>query len=160
MMAPRLGAIPHSNDAAVKDAKQIMKKRLRPSAPANHPLIGRTTAFETRYDVSTQVLWSLLAPRLPAMYGSATLAMLVSSTSMNAASATTTATSHGLYRGRQTSWSSVSAAELIGGIRLELHSCRGAVFGPYSHQARGRSSPAPAARFSRNCQLRFQAEAN
>src|SRR5215469_1427169 len=96
MMAPRLGAIPHSSDVAVKDAKQIMKKRLRPRAPANHPLIGRTTAFETRYDVSTQVLWSLLAPRLPAIYGSATLAMLVSSTSMKAAIETTAAMSQGL----------------------------------------------------------------
>ena len=52
--------------------------------------------------MSTQVLWSLLAPRLPAMYGSATLAMLVSSTSMNAASATTTAISQGLKLGRHT----------------------------------------------------------
>ena len=36
------------------------------------------------------------------MYGSATLAMLVSSTSMKAAIATTTAMSQGLCRGRQT----------------------------------------------------------
>src|SRR5271170_2022917 len=39
--------------------------------------------------------------------------MLVSRTSMNAAMATTTAISQGLYLGRQTSCSSVSAAELI-----------------------------------------------
>ena len=44
-----------------------MKKRLRPSTLANHPLMGSTTALETRYEVSTQVLWSLLAPRLPPM---------------------------------------------------------------------------------------------
>jgi hypothetical protein len=37
------------------------------------------------------------------MYGRATLAMLVSSTSMNAANATTTAISQGLNFGRQTS---------------------------------------------------------
>ena len=60
-------------------------------------------AFETRYDVSTQVLSSLLAPTLPAMCGKATLAMLVSSTSMNAAMATTIATSHGLNFGVQVS---------------------------------------------------------
>ena len=90
-----------------------MKNRLRPNAPASQPVIGRTIALETRYEVSTQVLWSLLAPRFPAMYGSATLAMLVSRTSMNAARATTTATNHGLYRGRQISWSSVSAAVVI-----------------------------------------------
>ena len=46
---------------------------------------------------------SLLAPRLPAMCGSETLAMLVSSTSMNVAIATTTAISHGLNAGRQVS---------------------------------------------------------
>src|SRR5580700_10390971 len=38
------------------------------------------------------------------MYGRATLAMLVSRTSMNAAMATTTAISQGLARGCQTSW--------------------------------------------------------
>ena len=71
--------------------------------PASQPLIGRMMAFETRYEVSTHVLWSLLAPRFPAMYGRATLAMLVSSTSMKAASATTTAISQGLNLGRQMS---------------------------------------------------------
>src|SRR6202040_2975855 len=114
---PRLGANPHSKELTVKMPKQLMKKRFRPKAPASQPLIGRMMALETRYEVRTQVLWSLLAPRFPAMYGRATLAMLVSSTSMNAASATTTAISQGLYLGRQTSWSIVRAAELIGGIR-------------------------------------------
>ena len=90
-----------------------MKKRFRPRAPASQPLIGRMMAFETKYEVNTHVLWSLLAPRFPAMYGRATLAMLVSRTSMNAAIATTTAISQGLYLGRQTSCSIVSAAELI-----------------------------------------------
>src|ERR1700739_4292436 len=99
MMAPRLGAIPHRSELTVKIARHNMKKRLRPSTPANQPLIGNTIAFETRYDVRIQVLSSLLAPRLPAMYGSATLAMLVSSTSMNAAIATTTAINHGFALG-------------------------------------------------------------
>ena len=45
------------------------------------------------------MLWSVLAPRLPAMWGKATLAMVVSSTSMNAASATVAAISHGFTRG-------------------------------------------------------------
>ena len=80
---------------------QSRKKRLRPNRVASHPLMGRTMAFETRYEVSTQVLSSLLAPRLPAMCGNATLAMLVSSTSMNAARATTTAISQGLNFGVQ-----------------------------------------------------------
>src|SRR6516225_10388816 len=78
---------------------QSVKKRFRPNRPASHPLIGRTTAFAARYDVSTQVLWLLLAARPPAIYGNATLAMLVSSTSINAAMETTTATSHGLNLG-------------------------------------------------------------
>jgi hypothetical protein len=38
------------------------------------------------------------------MWGNATLAMLVSNTSMNAASATTTAISQGLWAGFQDSW--------------------------------------------------------
>src|SRR5215472_12189814 len=96
-------------------------------------------AFDTRYEVRTQVLWSLLAPRFPAMYGSATLAMLVSSTSMKAASATTTAISHGLYRGRQMSWSSVSAAVVILYIRREPHSCPGGVSDLDSRQVQGQS---------------------
>ena len=49
------------------------------------------------------MLSSLLAPRSPARCGSATLAMLVSSTSMNAAIATTTAIAQGLNFGFQIS---------------------------------------------------------
>ena len=45
----------------------------------------------------------VLAPRLPAMCGSATLAMEVSSTSMNVASVTASAITHGLTAGRQAS---------------------------------------------------------
>src|SRR5262245_5311720 len=92
---PRLGAIPHSKELSVKKPMHDMKNRLRPTMPAIQPLIGRTMAFDTRYDVSTHVLSSLLTPRLPAMYGSATVAMLVSRTSMKAARATTTAINHG-----------------------------------------------------------------
>src|ERR1700730_5937368 len=62
----------------------------------NQPDSGRTMALETRYEVSTQVLSSLLAERLPAMCGSETLAMLVSSTSMKVASTTTIEISQGL----------------------------------------------------------------
>src|ERR1700680_612846 len=117
-------------------AKKDMKKRFRPKVLANQPLIGRMMAFETKYEVRTQVLWSLLAPRFPAMYGRATLAMLVSRTSMKAASATTTAISQGLYLGRQTSWSIVIAAELIGGIRRARRSCPAEADDPDSRPAR------------------------
>src|SRR6516164_1283445 len=100
--APRFGAMPQRNELTVNINRHPMKNRLRPSVPASQALIGNTMAFEARYEVSTQVLSSLLAPRLPAMYGRATLAMLVSSTSMKAAMATTTAINQGLTSGRQT----------------------------------------------------------
>src|SRR4029077_17781662 len=122
----------------VNTPKQDMKKRFRPKAPASQPLIGRTMAFKTRYEVSTPWMWSLLAPRFPAMYGRATLAMLVSSTSMKAASATTTAISQGLYLGRPKSSSIVRAAELIGGIHLVQRSCRAEAGDPGSRPARER----------------------
>ena len=51
--------------------------------------------------MSTQVLSSTVAPRFPAMWGSETLAMLVSSTSMNVASVTVRATRYGLNLGFQ-----------------------------------------------------------
>src|ERR1700681_3853928 len=148
----RLGANPQSKELTVKIPKQAMKKRFLPKVPASQPLIGRMMAFETRYDVRTQVLWSLLAPRLPAMYGRATLAMLVSRTSMNAASATTTAMSQGLYLGRQTSWSIVRAAELIGGIHPVQRSCRAEAVYPDARPARERSLRESFAQFSRSCQ--------
>src|SRR5579883_781541 len=64
--------------------------------PANQPESGSTIAFETRYDVSTQVDSSAPAERFPEICGSATLAIDVSSTSMNVASVTVTAITHGL----------------------------------------------------------------
>src|ERR1700722_14716717 len=108
----RLAALPQRTEATVNMQMQTMKKRFRPKRLASHPLIGRTMALDTRYDVSTQVLSSLLAPRPPAMYGKATLAMLVSSTSMNAAIATTTAMNQGLYFGRQGAGGAESTSEL------------------------------------------------
>src|SRR6185503_468927 len=103
MIAPRLGAAPQRRELRVKIARQIMKNCFRPKIPANQPVIGSTMALDTRYDVKIQVLSSLLAPRLPAMWGRATFAMLVSRTSMKAAMATRTATSHGLTLGLQVS---------------------------------------------------------
>src|SRR5579864_8340900 len=96
----RLGAAPQNSELRVKRKMQRRKKRFRPKRLASHPLMGRTMALDTRYEVSTHVLSSLLAPRLPAMYGSATLAILVSRTSMKAAMATTTAINHGFAEGR------------------------------------------------------------
>ncbi len=67
-----------------------------PISDDSHPDSGRIIAFETRYDVSTQVASSALADRFPAMCGNATLAMEVSSTSMNVASVTVIAITQGL----------------------------------------------------------------
>ena len=66
--------------------------------------MGSTIALATRYEVSTQVASSWLMERLPAMCGSATLAMLVSSTSMKVASVTVMAMAHGLKRGRHSAF--------------------------------------------------------
>src|SRR6202008_4854042 len=46
--SPRLGATTHKNELTVKKATHIRKKLLRPSQPTRKPLIGSTTAFETR----------------------------------------------------------------------------------------------------------------
>jgi hypothetical protein len=51
----------------VKIARQPTKNRFRPNVTASQPLIGSTMALETRYDVNTHVLSSLLAAMLPAI---------------------------------------------------------------------------------------------
>src|SRR5580700_3194001 len=121
----RLAALPQRAEATVNMKMQTMKKRFRPKRLASQPLIGRTMALDTKYDVSTQVLSSLLEPRPPAMYGKATLAMLVSSTSMNAAIATTTPISQGLNFGRHgsggTSCSGTESTWALSDIDFWLH---------------------------------------
>src|SRR5271157_4976102 len=80
----------------------------------SQPLSGSTMAFETRYEVRTQVLSSCPAERLPAICGRATLAMEVSSTSMKVARVTVMAMIHGFTAGRQASaLSNVGDAALI-----------------------------------------------
>jgi hypothetical protein len=69
---------------------------LRPKKLESQPESGSTIAFDTKYDVSTQVDSSEPADKFPAMCGSATLAMEVSSTSINVASVTVTAITQGL----------------------------------------------------------------
>src|SRR6476646_6078965 len=95
----RLGARPHSSDATVKPVTEIINNRLRPMKLASHPVIGRTTALATRYDVSAHVASSTVAERLPAMCGSDTLTTVVSSTSMKVANMTESAMIHGLTSG-------------------------------------------------------------
>ena len=52
--------------------------------------------LETRYEVSTQVAWLPVADMLPAICGSATLAILESSASMKVAIVIVKAIGHGL----------------------------------------------------------------
>ena len=68
---------------------------MRPIVEASQPLIGKTIALVTKYEVSTQVDSSWLADRLPAMCSSATLAIEMSSTSIKAANPTVIAINHG-----------------------------------------------------------------
>src|SRR6202045_559534 len=93
---PRLGARPHKSELTVNAEQQDMKNRLHPIKLENHPDNGSTMAFDTRYDVSTQVDSSEPADKPPAMCGSATLAIDVSNTSINVASVTVTAITQGL----------------------------------------------------------------
>src|SRR5262252_10351004 len=93
---PSVGANPHKNDAPVKPTTDSISRRLRPNALASHPVIGRMIALATRYDVTVHVASSMVADRLPAMWGSDTLTTLVSSTSMKVASITEMAMIHGL----------------------------------------------------------------
>src|ERR1700682_551405 len=93
------GAIPQSKELKVNTTRQMRKNCFRPSSDTSHPLAGNMMAFETKYEVNTHVLSSLLAPILPAMCGRATLAMLVSRTSINADRATTIAIRQGLNFG-------------------------------------------------------------
>src|SRR5215210_6365217 len=75
----------------------------RPKVLASQPVIGRTIALATRYDVSAHVASSIDADRLPAMCGSDTFTTVVSSTSMKVANITAVAISQGLmWRGLPT----------------------------------------------------------
>jgi hypothetical protein len=74
----RLGAAPAAAEVTVKATVAMMKRRLRPSRSVSHPVIGRLMAFATRNDVSTHVISSTPADRLPRMWSSATLAMVTS----------------------------------------------------------------------------------
>src|SRR5579862_9529700 len=93
---PSVGARPHKNDAAVNPTTEIISRFLRPNTLASQPVIGRMIALATRYDVSAHVASSMVAERLPAMWGSDTLTTVVSSTSMKVENITEMAMIHGL----------------------------------------------------------------
>ncbi len=90
--------MPHSSEVRVNPPTQIMRIRRRPKRFASQPDIGSTMAFDTRYDVTTHVPSSTVAPMLPDKWGMATFTTVVSSTSMNVASITAMVMIHGLIR--------------------------------------------------------------
>src|SRR5437667_10909099 len=81
-------------------------------------------ALDTRYDVSAQVDSSMVAERLPAMCGSETCPTVVSSTSMNVANMTATATIQGLTcRGSGLIWGTASGSRLQASGRVTRDLC-------------------------------------
>ena len=85
---------PQSSDARVKRTIQVIRKRFLPNTRESQPVIGRTTALATRYDVNTQVTSSVPAFRLPCICGRATLATEVSMISIMAGSMTVIVINH------------------------------------------------------------------
>src|SRR5574337_644777 len=83
---PMLWEMPHMNDAATNSKVQAVNRRTSPKRRERNPVNGSEIAMLTANEVITQVLWSLLTPRLPAIVGSETLAIVVSSTCMKVAS--------------------------------------------------------------------------
>src|SRR4029079_5422268 len=75
-------ASPHITEAMVKPAEQTMKMRLRPKRLAIQPTGAVMIAAATMQEVMPQLIWCCEAGSVPCMYGSATLAMVVSSACM------------------------------------------------------------------------------
>src|SRR6266516_163175 len=88
---PSDGASPQKNDAVVNPVTASSNNRLRPKRPASHPVMGRTMAFATRYEVSVQVASLVLEERLPAMCGRDPFTPVASSPSIKLLPTTPTA---------------------------------------------------------------------
>src|SRR5205823_3638811 len=124
----------------VKPITDAISRRFLPKLRASHPVIGRTIAFATRYDVRTHVDSSIVAERLPAMWGSDTLTAVVSSTSMTVANMTAIATIQGL-----TCLCSLMSRSAVRGPRSEVRGPRSGVRhrrpGLYTRRAWPRTLP-------------------
>src|ERR1019366_482978 len=92
-----LGAMPQSNEAAVKPPVETRSRFLRPMRLASHPEIGMTIPLATRYEVSAQVASLGVAERLPEMCVKETLTTVPSRISIKVASITAALTSHGPF---------------------------------------------------------------
>src|SRR6201989_575154 len=79
------------NKATVKATTETVKVRTTPNRPISQPVSGTVTPLAQAKLVMTQVPLSVDTPRLPATVGSATLAMVPSSTCMNVPSASASA---------------------------------------------------------------------
>src|SRR5215831_1712272 len=79
------GAKPHASDAATNSSTEAMNRRTCPKRCVSQPVSGSEIALATPNDVMTQVAWSGDTPRSPAIAGSDTFAIDVSSTFMKVA---------------------------------------------------------------------------
>src|SRR6476620_11154811 len=80
-----LGARPHSHEAMTNSSTLAVNSLTMPMRCVSQPVSGSEIALATAKLVMTQVPWFGLTPRSPAMAGSDTLAIEVSSTFMNVA---------------------------------------------------------------------------
>jgi hypothetical protein len=80
-----LGARPHSQEVSTNSMMLAVNRRTWPKRCDSQPVSGTAIALATPKLVMTQVPWLGLTPRSPAMAGSETLAMDVSSTFMKVA---------------------------------------------------------------------------
>jgi hypothetical protein len=82
----RLSDNPHSAEATVKPAIDMISRRFVLSRSDNQPVSGVAIAAATMYDVSTHVISSCDADSVPCICGSATLAIVLSSVWISVAS--------------------------------------------------------------------------
>src|SRR5262249_13233212 len=73
---------PHNAENPPKRTMAVVKTRTAPKRAASQPVKGTMIASATEYEVMIQVPWLALMPRLPAMLGTETLAIVMSSTAM------------------------------------------------------------------------------
>src|SRR5262249_59534504 len=84
---------PHSAEKAPNMPIAVVNTRTAPKRPASQPVSGTMIASATEYEVITQVPWLELMPSAPEIVGTDTLAIVMSSTAMKFATASTIAAS-------------------------------------------------------------------
>src|SRR3546814_2291957 len=83
-----LVAMPHSIENSTNRNTELIKVRTSPKRRASQPVSGCMIALASAYELIVQVPSLGLTPRLPAMCGTDTLTMVMSSTSMKVLKAT------------------------------------------------------------------------